>query len=125
MVTLSDVASRKLSEIIAAQGEKVYGLRLHAMAGCCSGPSFGMSLADASMPGDWEGEIAGLRVLVDEDSAPLLQGASIDYVETPEASGFTIKNPNMVQAGGGCGCGHGHGHAHSEEDAHAHGGGSH
>ena len=125
MVTLSDVAGAKLAEIIAAQTEKVYGLRLHAMAGCCSGPQYGMSLAgEAAMPGDWEGELAGIRVLVDPDSAPLLEGATIDYVETPEASGFTIRNPQAVATnGGGCGCGHGHAHAGTEtQEAHAHGG---
>ncbi|MEO5618176.1 MAG: iron-sulfur cluster assembly accessory protein [Candidatus Eisenbacteria bacterium] len=111
MVTLSDLASRKLSEIIAAQGEKVYGLRVHAMAGCCSGPSFGMSLAAEVMPGDWEGEFSGVRLIVDPESAGLLDGATIDYVETPEASGFTIQNPKAVAAGGGCGCGSGHSHA--------------
>lgn len=114
MVTLSDLASRKLNEIIAAQGEKVYGLRVHAMAGCCSGPSFGMSLAGEAMPGDWEGEFSGVRLIVDPESAEFLDGATIDYVETPEASGFTIQNPKAMKAGGGCGCGSGGGHAHAE-----------
>lgn len=125
MVTLSEVASRKIAEIISQQGEKVYGLRLHAMAGCCSGPQFGMSLADqGAMPGDWEGELSGIRVLVDPESATMIEGATIDWVETPEASGFTIQSPKAVAAtGGGCGCGHGHAHAEGEE-AHAHGGGN-
>ena len=124
MVTLSEVASRKLTEILSAQTEKVYGLRLHAMAGCCSGPQYGMSLAgEGAMPGDWEGEFAGIRVLVDPDSAPLLEGATIDYVETAEASGFTIRNPQAVATnGGGCGCGHGHADGAEAEEAHAHGG---
>ena len=123
MVTLSELASRKLSEIIAAQGEKVYGLRVHAMAGCCSGPQYGMSLAGEAMPGDWEGEFGGVRLIVDPESAGLLEGASIDYVETPQGSGFTIQNPNAVATGGGCGCGSGQGHAHADEAGHAHGGG--
>jgi len=123
VVTLSELASRKLNEIIAAQGEKVYGLRVHAMAGCCSGPQYGMSLAGEAMPGDWEGEFGGVRLIVDPESAALLEGATIDYVETPQASGFTIQNPKAVAAnGGGCGCGGGHGHAHGEASGHAHGG---
>ena len=125
MVTVSELASRKLSEIIAAQGEKVHGLRVHAMAGCCSGPSFGMSLAAEVMPGDWEGEFGGVRLIVDPDSAELLEGATIDYVETPEASGFTIQNPKTAKAGGGCGCGSGGGGGggcgSGDGQAHAHG----
>ena len=116
MVTLSELASRKLGEIIAQQGEKVFGLRVHAMSGCCSGPSYGMSLANEVMPGDWQGEFGGVRLIVDPESAVLLEGATIDYVETPDASGFTIQNPKAVSAGGGCGCGNGQGsgHAHGE-----------
>ena len=124
MVTVSELASRKLSEIIASQGEKVYGLRVHAMAGCCSGPQYGMSLAGEVMPGDWEGEFGGVRLIVDPESAGLLEGATIDYVETPQASGFTIQNPKATTAGaavpgtgGGCGCGNGHAHAREPGEA--------
>ena len=47
-----------------------------------------------------------MKVLVDTESAPFLKGVAIDYVETPEGSGFTIKNPNAVeQTEGGCGSG--------------------
>jgi iron-sulfur cluster assembly accessory protein len=35
-------------------------------------------------------------------SAPYLMGASIDYLDTLERSGFTIDNPN---AQGSCACG--------------------
>ena len=35
-------------------------------------------------------------------SAPYLQGAVIDFVDTIEKQGFTIDNPN---AGGSCACG--------------------
>lgn len=104
MLTVSDVASRKLGEILATQSETVVGLRVHAMAGCCSGPSFGMSLATESAPGDWTGDFGGVKLLVDADSAPLLEGASIDYVETPTGAGFTIHSPRPV-SGGGCACG--------------------
>ena len=47
MLTLTDTARGKLEEVIAQQtqhGSKVFGLRLMAQAGCCSGPRFGMAL---------------------------------------------------------------------------------
>jgi iron-sulfur cluster assembly accessory protein len=112
MLIVTDVASRKLNEIIAGQPEPVFGLRVQAFAGCCSGPSYGMALAAQSEAGDWVGEFGGIKVLVDRESAPLLEGASIDYVETPQGSGFTISNPNAV-SGGGCGCGGSSGSAES------------
>jgi iron-sulfur cluster assembly accessory protein len=122
MVTLSEAASAKLGEVLgqqAAHGKSWYGLRLVAQGGCsCSGPSYGLSLAEAMEEGDWVGEFGGIKVLVDPASAPLLEGVTIDYVRTPEAEGFTIENAHAA-GGGGCGCG-GHGHAHEHEHEHGH-----
>jgi len=113
MLTITEAASRKLDEILHQQGEhgsQPYGLRISAAPGCCSGAHYGLALAEKLEQGDWEGTFGGVRVLVDADSAPFLQGASIDYVETPEGSGFTVKNPNAeAKPGDGCdsGCGSG------------------
>lgn len=123
MLTVTDVASRKLNEIIAQQQEPVFGLRIHVSEGCCSGPSYGMSLAPQAETGDWIGEFGGVKVLVDPQSAPLLEGVSIDYVETLQAQGFTINNPNVTARGCGCGNGHAHAGAADATEASARGGG--
>jgi iron-sulfur cluster assembly accessory protein len=105
MLTMTDSATRKLNEVIGQQtehGAAVFGLRLSVYKGGCSGYQYGMALAEKAEQGDWVGEFGGVRVLVDADSAPLLEGVSIDYVETIQASGFTISNPNAAR---GCGCG--------------------
>ena len=126
MLTVTDVATRKLNEIISQQPEPVAGLRVHVFPGGCSGWSYGMSLAKETEEGDWVGEFGGVKVLVDPQSAQLLGGAQIDYLDTLQASGFTISNPNAAsscgcgksfhteeaaeagpRAGGGCGCGSG------------------
>jgi iron-sulfur cluster assembly accessory protein len=109
MVKLTETASRKLGEVITQQsqhGGTVFGLRISAYPGGCSGHQYGMELAKEAGPGDWIGEFGGVKVLVDPDSAPMLEGVSIDYVETLQQSGFTISNPNAA-TGGGCGCGSG------------------
>jgi iron-sulfur cluster assembly protein len=110
MLKLTETASRKLGEVITQQtehGTQVYGLRISAHPGGCSGFQYGMELAKEANPTDWVGEFDGIKVLVDPDSAPLLEGVSIDYVETLQAQGFTISNPNAQTGGGGCGCGGG------------------
>jgi len=125
MLTLTDTARGKLEEVISQQtqhGAKVFGLRLMAQAGCCSGPRFGMALAEHAEEGDWVGEFGGVKVLVDAESAPLVQGAHIDYVETLERSGFMIQASESVPKGGGtCGCQSGE--AASGEHSHGSGGG--
>uniref|UniRef100_A0A832MKQ9 Iron-sulfur cluster assembly accessory protein n=1 Tax=Eiseniibacteriota bacterium TaxID=2212470 RepID=A0A832MKQ9_UNCEI len=124
MITVSETATRKLTEILAQQEQPAFGLRVHVFPGGCSGYSYGMSLAERAEEGDWVGEFNGVKVLVDPESAPLLEGATIDWMETVQAQGFTITNPNAVRScgcgksfetdeaaahtgGGGCGCGGG------------------
>ena len=47
-------------------------------------------------------EKGDVKVIMDSQSAPLLQGAEVDYVDSVQGSGFSIKNP---QAKTTCGCG--------------------
>ncbi len=47
--------------------------------------------------------LEGVRVVVDPHSAPYLQGATVDYLNGLQESGFKIDNPNAVSS---CGCGH-------------------
>ena len=47
-------------------------------------------------------EKGDVKVIMDSQSAPLLQGAEADYVDSVQGSGFSIKNP---QAKTTCGCG--------------------
>jgi iron-sulfur cluster assembly protein len=101
MVTMTDAASRKLNELLSQQ-DGVLGLRLSAMPGGCSGYQYGMSFAEATQDGDWVGEFQGVKVFVDPESAGILNGVKVDYVESLQATGFTIHNPNAVRS---CGCG--------------------
>ncbi|HKQ59212.1 MAG TPA: iron-sulfur cluster assembly accessory protein [Candidatus Eisenbacteria bacterium] len=102
MLTLTEAASRKLAEIMSQQQEPVAGLRVFVQKGGCSGFSYGMSFAPEVAAGDWVGEFGGVKVLVDPDSAPVLNGVKIDFVESLQGSGFAIENPNAKRS---CGCG--------------------
>lgn len=119
MLTLTDAARTKLSEVLSGQPEPVYGLRVSIQPSGCCGHQYALSLASGAETGDWVGEFQGIKVLVDPDSAPLLQGIQIDYVETLQASGFSITNPNATR---GCGCGRSFS-AEEEGGEAAHGGG--
>jgi iron-sulfur cluster assembly protein len=44
----------------------------------------------------------GIQVLVDKESALILQGTKIDFKESMMGGGFTIDNPNAIAS---CGCG--------------------
>ena len=101
MVTLTDAATRKLNELLSQQ-DGVLGLRISAVPGGCSGYQYGMAFAEASQDDDWVGEFQGVKVFVDPQSAGVLSGVQVDFVESLQATGFTIHNPNAVRS---CGCG--------------------
>ena len=101
MVNLSTTAAVKLRDILVAEGAEDKGLRIRVVPGGCSGYSYDMVFDDAA-EGDQVFEHDGLKLLVDGESLPLLQGAEIDFKEELGHEGFTIKNPN---ASSGCGCG--------------------
>ncbi|MFO7173849.1 MAG: iron-sulfur cluster assembly accessory protein [Bacillota bacterium] len=100
-ITLTEKAAARLKEIIAAKGEDL-ALRVLVRPGGCRGFEYGMALERQPRQDDIVTEVAGLRVVVDPQSAEFLDGISIDYVDALMGGGFTIHNPNAVSV---CGCG--------------------
>jgi iron-sulfur cluster assembly protein/iron-sulfur cluster insertion protein len=47
-------------------------------------------------------DFAGVKVVVDSQSAELLTGSTLDYSDTLQGAGFHITNPNATRT---CGCG--------------------
>ncbi len=101
MVTITDVAERKIQELIKEEQGAV-GLRVYVRGGGCHGYQYGMAFETKMGDDDTVIEKSGVKVILDSQSAPLLSGAEVDYVESVQGSGFAIKNP---QAKTTCGCG--------------------
>jgi len=102
VVTITDKAAEKAKALLADRGSQDAALRVFVVGGGCSGYQYGMAIAQGKEEDDIVIEHAGVTVLVDPESAPLMRGAEIDYVDDIMKSGFTIFNPNAVK---GCACG--------------------
>jgi iron-sulfur cluster assembly protein len=102
IVTITDKAAEKASALLKDRGMEDGALRVFVVGGGCSGYQYGMAIAHGREEGDIVIEKSGISVLVDPESAPLMQGAEIDYVDDLMKSGFTIFNPNAVKS---CACG--------------------
>lgn len=101
MITLTDNASSKVKELIAAEGDDALALRVAVRPGGCSGFSYEMFFDTEVATEDLTVEYGEVRVVVDPSSAQLLTGAELDYKDGLEA-GFAITNPNAQRT---CGCG--------------------
>jgi iron-sulfur cluster assembly protein len=104
LLTLTPVAAAKIKELLAEEpdGETMV-LRVAIQGGGCSGFQYGLGFDTGPAEGDHELVLEGVQVVVDPFSAPYLQGARIDFLNTISESGFKIENPNAVSS---CGCGH-------------------
>jgi iron-sulfur cluster assembly accessory protein len=104
--TLTTPALVKAATLARQEGENNFKLRVSVQAGGCSGLRYQLYFDDKVSESDLtvllkEGENE-LGIVCDNLSAPYLEGASIDFVDTIEKQGFQIDNPN---ANGGCACG--------------------
>ena len=102
IVSMTELATTKLKEIIEKQGRADLALRVYVTPGGCSGFSYGMTFAEGAEEGDVVAEQNGVRVVVDPMSAMYLKGAEIDFVDALMGGGFALRNPNAVSS---CGCG--------------------
>ncbi len=103
MVALTETAAGKVKELLEQEGRFDIALRVAVQPGGCSGLRYAMYLDDELSDADETAEHFGVRVVVDRMSIPYLKEAKIDFVDSLEASGFTIDNP---MATGSCACGH-------------------
>ena len=102
MINVTDSAVQHLRSLLAAKDEAAgKGLRVQIAKGGCSGLQYEM-LLDAHKTGDAVVERDGVKFLVDDESAQLLRGATLDYHDGLTGTGFQILNPNAART---CGCG--------------------
>jgi iron-sulfur cluster insertion protein len=102
VITLTDTATTKVSELIKAEGEDGLALRVAVRPGGCSGFSYEMFFDTDVADDDVTTSYGDVKVVVDPSSAQLLSGATLDYKDGLQGAGFSIDNPNAQRT---CGCG--------------------
>jgi iron-sulfur cluster insertion protein len=102
-LTLTEKAARQISKLMKEDlSTRPLMFRIMISGGGCSGFQYSFSLDSAHHEEDHVFEDCGVKIIVDEASLPLCEGAQIDYVEELIGASFQIKNP---QASTSCGCG--------------------
>jgi iron-sulfur cluster assembly protein len=91
------VAIRRL--VAEASDADILGIRIAACGGC-EGLKYEMGLEANARDGDAVIHIEDLLVFVDEESKPWLDGAEVDFCDTPSATGFVFNHPGQC---GSCG----------------------
>ncbi len=101
-IIITDSAARRIAALKAQEEAGDAFLRIAVSGGGCSGFQYGLTFDEETNPDDVVFEQGGVRVVVDDVSLDLLNGAAIDFVEDLMGASFQIRNPNAASS---CGCG--------------------
>ena len=102
MLTLTPKAVEKIQSFFQnEESAKGKNLRIMLKPSGCAGYEYAFGF-DEKKAEDTLLPQEGFAVVIDNNSLPLLENATIDYREDPMSSGFKISNP---QEKGSCGCG--------------------
>jgi Fe/S biogenesis protein NfuA len=98
MLIITDAAKQRISGLMAAEDRQGLALRVAIVGRGPGGFQYKLGFVREEEKGadDTVVEAGSFQVLVDPESAPNLQGATIDFVDGMFESGFKIDNPNSV-----------------------------
>jgi len=103
---LTEKAKQKVSELIGDSRisipDREIFLRISVQPGGCSGLRYQTFFDYEKLEGDTDYNFEDFTLKLDRMSAPYLEGATLDFVDTIEKQGFVLDNPN---AKGSCACG--------------------
>ncbi len=100
-ITLTESAARQITTYITERGEGI-GLRLGVKRTGCSGFAYEVDVADQLAQDDVLLENRGIKIVVNIEHLPILQGTEIDFIRQELSESFRFRNPNVS---GECGCG--------------------
>ena len=102
MINLTPKALSAVKRFLDTSRDPVAGLRISVAGGGCAGLQYGLKLEAEKDADDLTLDFGGLTVLVDPFSAPLLEGTTVDFVDSLSGSGFKFENPHAQKS---CACG--------------------
>jgi len=99
-IQLTDNAAQRVKQFL--EKENGLALRLGVRKTGCSGWAYEVSIASELGNADQVFEDKGIKIVVDNESLPYLQGSKIDFTQSGLNRTFQFDNPNATEA---CGCG--------------------
>ena len=94
-LALTPAAARRVSRIAERQGKPAI-LRLSVEGGGCSGFQYKFDLTDRADADDAVSETAGVKLVIDPMSLELVDGSTVDFVESLGGAAFKVENTNAA-----------------------------
>ena len=97
--SITPAAEKFIRLMLLADGAPGSGFRLAVSPGGCSGLAADISIKPQPEPGDAVVERGGVRLFLPAESRLLLNGVTIDFVDTPAKTGLVFRDPNGPSCG--------------------------
>jgi len=100
MITITDLAKENVVAAMEAESRQGDALRISVTGGGTPRIQYGLSFdsLEKRAPSDVLLDAGPFKVLVDNESALYLKGATVDYIQDLQGGGFKITNPDAVVA---------------------------
>jgi iron-sulfur cluster assembly protein len=104
MIEVTEGAATQIRRMMSEQklDPAAVGVRVGVKASGCSGMSYTIDFETEARADDAVSEQHGLKIFMDSQSAPYLDGTRIDWNGGLLGSGFKFHNPQATRS---CGCG--------------------
>ena len=99
-MSVTPAAEKFIKRMMRFDGGPASGFRLEVSAGGCSGLAAQFSVEPQPRPGDAVVNLSGMKFFLPAESRLLLDGVTIDFVDSPLQTGFVFHDPKAT----GCGC---------------------
>lgn len=101
-IILTDKAVQRILEVMKQENNTNEYLRVGVKGGGCSGLQYVLDFTNEINDFDLEFEQSGIKIAIDQISAGILEGTTIDYLDSLSESGFKFLNDSIKKS---CGCG--------------------
>jgi iron-sulfur cluster assembly accessory protein len=99
-MSVTPAAQKFIQRMMRFDGVAGSGFRLSVSAGGCSGLAAQFSVEPTPLAGDATVKVSGVKFFLPAESRLLLDGVTIDFVDSPLQSGFVFHDPKATS----CGC---------------------
>jgi len=101
MVEFTNLAKEKVLFFMQMEGNESLAVRIQVASPSPLDPRYDITMIepDEKCPEDMVFDGYGFEVVIEPESARLLDGARVDWIETLTETGFKVENPNLTPIG--------------------------
>lgn len=95
-------AADYIATLLKKERKENWGLKIEVIPGGCAGFKYFMAFQEKPAGDEKTFEFHGAKIFLSLMSLGLIKGSTVEFVQSLEATGLKVNNPNMTRT---CGCG--------------------